>query len=88
MALDKILLFQYGKILLASVSLSELTNMRTKDYPYVTNLAKDLDQCLSGTSCQGVQDLVGSLGGSNPSGRHIYTARPRTFYRVFSMVDH
>ena len=62
LALDKIMQFQYGKILLASVSLSELQNMVNKDFPYFTNFAEDLDQCVYGTSCQGVQDLVQSLG--------------------------
>ena len=62
LALDKIFHFQLGKILLASASPSELKAMLAKDWPYFTHYSKDIDKCLRGDSCQGVGNLVQTLG--------------------------
>ena len=62
MALHKIFHFQLGKIRLASASPSELKAMLAKDWPYFTHYSNDIDQCLKGSSCKGVTDLVQTLG--------------------------
>ena len=62
LALDKKLNFQLGKILLAISSKLELDSMIAKDWPYFTNYTEEIDQCLSGANCQGVRDLVQTLG--------------------------
>ena len=67
LALDSILHFQYGKILLATSSPSQLKAMLAKDWPYFTPYAKQFDQCLSGVSCQRVIDLIKTIGVSEVS---------------------
>ena len=62
LALDKIFHFQHGKILLATVSSSELKDMMSKDWPYFSQYSQEIDLCFNNTSCQGVSDLVKSLG--------------------------
>ena len=62
LALDNIFYFQFGKILMATVSSSELQTMLAKDWPYFSHYSQEIDQCLNNTSCQGVSDLVKSLG--------------------------
>ena len=62
LALDKIFHFQLVKILLATTSLSQLQTMMSKEWPYFTNYSQEIDQCLGGTSCQGVMDIVKTLG--------------------------
>ena len=62
LALDVIFHFQVGKILLATASTLELKAMMAKDWPYFTPYSKETDQCLNGDSCQGVRDLVQTLG--------------------------
>ena len=66
-ALDQIFLFKYGKILLALSSPSELESMLAKGRPYFSHFSQEIDHCLSGASCQGVMDLVQTLGKPNPS---------------------
>ena len=61
-ALDKVIRFQYGKILLALASFSELENMISMELPYFTNFTQDIDLCLSSANCQGIIDIVQSLG--------------------------
>ena len=63
--LDKIFNFQLGKILLAISSLSQLEDMVTKDLPYITKYLEEIEKCLAGKSCQGVSELVQSLGKLN-----------------------
>ena len=62
LALDKIFHFQLGKILLATTSLSQLQTMMTKEWPYFINYSQEIDQCLWGPSCQGVMNIVKTLG--------------------------
>ena len=62
LALDKIFHFQLGRILLATASRSQLQAMTAKDWPYFNHFSKEVDQCLSSASCQGVVDLVQTLG--------------------------
>ena len=57
LSLDKIFHFQYGKILLALTSLSEVEAMMAKDWPYFTSFSGDIDQCLSGVTCSLLQSL-------------------------------
>ena len=61
-ALNKILHLKYGKILLAMSSPLELESMIAKDWPYFIDYSKEIEKCLSSESCQGVRDLVHSLG--------------------------
>ena len=65
--LDQKFHFQLGKILLATVSRSELQTMMTKDWPYFTHYSQEIDQCLNNDSCHEVMDLVQSLGKHYPS---------------------
>ena len=62
LSLKRIFDFEYGKILLATSSLSELKGMLAKNWPYFTNYSKEIDQCLTQISCQGVTDLIQTLG--------------------------
>ena len=62
LALDSIFNLQFGKILLATSSPLQLEAMIAKDWPYFSHYAKEINQCLSGTSCQGVTDIVNTLG--------------------------
>ena len=62
LALDKIFHFQLGKILLATVSLPDIEAMMAKDWPYFSHYSQEIDQCLNNASCQGVRDLVQTLG--------------------------
>ena len=62
LALDKIFHFQLGKILLATVSPSDIETMLAKDWPYFSHYSQEIDQCLNNASCQGVKDLVQTLG--------------------------
>ena len=65
MALDQILHFQLGNILLATASPSELQAMIAKDLPYFTHFSNEIDECLSGASCQGIKNLVQTIGKMN-----------------------
>ena len=62
LALDKIFDFHLGKILLAVSSLTELKSMMAKDWPYFSHYSQEIDMCLNGASCQGIMDLVKTLG--------------------------
>ena len=62
LALDQIFHFQLGKILLATVSPSDIEDMLAKDWPYFSHYSQEIDQCLNNASCQGVGDLVQPLG--------------------------
>ena len=61
-ALDKIFHFQHGKILLATASQSDIEAMMTKDWPYFTHYSQEIEECFNNASCQGVRDLVQTLG--------------------------
>ena len=61
-ALDKIFHFQFGKILLATASSSDLEAMLAKDWPFFTNFSQEIEECLNRTSCQGVAGLIQLLG--------------------------
>jgi hypothetical protein len=61
-ALDKIFHFQLGKILLATSTLEELKSMVARKWPFFTPYTQEVEQCLNGASCQGVRDLVQTLG--------------------------
>ena len=69
-ALDKIFHFQLGKILLATVSSSDLKTMMSNDWPYFSLYAQEIDQCLNNASCQGVIDLIHTLG-------KYYSSKPK-----------
>ena len=62
LALDKIFHFQLGKILLATISQEKLKGMMAKGWPYFSHYSEDMDQCLYNASCQGIRDLVQTLG--------------------------
>ena len=60
--LDKIFQFHLGKIHLATASSSQLQNMMSKDWPYFTHYSHHIDQCFNNNSCQGIRDIIKSLG--------------------------
>ena len=62
MDLDKIMEFKFGKILLALSSPPQLEAIRAKNWPYLSHYSKEINHCLSGDSCQGVSDIVQTLG--------------------------
>ena len=66
-ALDKIFKLQFGKILLATtINWARphllLEPMLAGDFPYVEAYKHEVEQCLGGVDCQGVEDLVQTLG--------------------------
>ena len=61
-SLNRTFNFEYGKILMALSSPSELQAMMDKNSPYFTNFSKDIHLCLSGDSCHGLMDSIKSLG--------------------------
>ena len=65
--LDKIFHFQLGKILLATASPSEIEAMIAEDWPYFTSHSQQIDECLNGASCQGIKNLVQTLGKTSHS---------------------
>ena len=74
LVLDKIFHFQLGKILLATVSSSDIEAMMAKDWPYFSHFTEEIKKCLNHSSCNGVRDLVKSLGKHNSSSvRHCYS---------------
>ena len=62
LALEDKLHLQYGKVLLATASLSQLQSMLAKGWPYFTSYFEDIDKCLNGSDCQGVVDHLLTLG--------------------------
>ena len=62
LAMDKVLHFELGKILLATSTYAELQSMMDKDWPHVQQYSKEIEECFSGASCQGVRDIVQTLG--------------------------
>ena len=60
--LDKLFHFQLGKILLAISTKFQLKAMKDKDWPYFSQYSQEMDQCLSGETCQGTMDIVQGLG--------------------------
>ena len=61
-ALNRIFNFQFGKILLATASPPELQMMMAKDRPYISAYIEEIQQCLQKDSCQGVLDIINTLG--------------------------
>ena len=62
LALDKVFNFQLGKIILATASFPQLENMFARGLPYLSPYSQEIQQCLSGASCQGVSHLIHTLG--------------------------
>ena len=62
LALDKILHFQFGRILLTTASPLQLEIMVDKNLPWVTMYSKDIDECLTGSICLGIMDLLHTSG--------------------------
>ena len=56
--LDDIFNLQYGKILLATSSPSQLDAMIAKDWPYFSHYSQEINECLGGGSCQGITDIM------------------------------
>ena len=57
-ALDQVFDLQYGKILMALSSTSQLQDMMSKSWPYFHNFScQEMDQCLSGLNCEIVQKI-------------------------------
>ena len=53
---------ELGKILLAVSSLSQIEDMFIQDLPFLLPHMEDIQQCLGGHDCNGVQHLIKSLG--------------------------
>ena len=66
LVLEKSLNLQYGKILLATSSPSQLEDLIAKDVPYFSVYTSQVKDCLHEDSCQGVENLVTSLGNNLP----------------------
>ena len=62
LALDNILKFQHGNILLALSSAAEIESLKAKDFPFFAHHSQELDQCLSDVTCNPVKNL--GLGGT------------------------
>jgi hypothetical protein len=60
--LNKTFNFHHGQILVALSSPSELEAMLARDLPYLTPYTQQIMECVRGTSCQGVTDLIENLG--------------------------
>ena len=61
--LDDIFHLQYGKILLASSSPSQLAAILAKDWPYFSHNSQEINECLGGASCQGITDIMHQIRG-------------------------
>ena len=62
LALDRRLKLNVGKILLAASSSSQLGAMFDQDLPYLEPFAKETEECIKDGKCEGVTELVKSLG--------------------------
>ena len=62
LALYRRLKLSVGKIILAASSSSQLSAMLDQDLPYLEPFAKEAEECIKDSNCQGVTDLVKSLG--------------------------
>ena len=60
--LDKKFHFQYGKILTAILSSSEIQTMMAQDWPYFIQHQQYIDKCLNGSNCQRSLDTMKDLG--------------------------
>ena len=63
LAMDKHFRFQYGKILLATSTNTQLKEMLEKDWPFFDDFRTELVGCLNGTNCERIEDLIETLGG-------------------------
>ena len=61
-AANKIFQLEYGKILLAISSSSQLEEMVDKGLPYLANYTEAARSCFNGSSCNGVRGVVDTLG--------------------------
>jgi hypothetical protein len=64
--LNKTFNFHHGRILVALSSPSELEALLARDLPYLTPYRQQIEECIRGTSCQGVSDLLQDLGNISP----------------------
>ena len=64
---------QYGKLLLATSTKSQLQNVIDNDWPFFTNYTHLVKMCLQGYECSNIQDIIKKIGNllSNSSS-HIY----------------
>ena len=62
LALDKVIHFEFGKLILATSSPEQVMNMLDNDRPYFSHFLKDIDQCFKNASCQRINDQLKSLG--------------------------
>ena len=53
---------QYGNILLATSTKSQLQALRNIDVPFFTNNTDLVKACLSDSKCDRLQDIIGDLG--------------------------
>ena len=60
--LNKTFNFQHGRILMALSSPWELDGMMAQDLPYLTPYKQQVEECVSGSSCQGLNELINDLG--------------------------
>ena len=62
LVIEKQFNMQYGKVLLALSTKSELQTMLDNQMPFLTSYAQPLRSCLNGTDCRPLQDVIQTLG--------------------------
>ena len=62
LALERKYDLQYGKFLLALSSKGELEDMVKKGWPFFAEYSQELELCLNGTTCRGLDDIIARLG--------------------------
>ena len=60
--MEKQFRFQYGKILVATATRTQLKDMLVKNWPFFDNFRTDLVECLTGINCERVESLIDTLG--------------------------
>ena len=62
LAIDKHFRFEYGKILVATATRTQLKDMLVENWPFFDNFRTELVGCLNGINCERVEDLINTLG--------------------------
>ena len=86
LALYNIFHFQLGNILLAIKTSDEIKDMLDKDWPYFSHHREKIEQCLNGHNCQGVTDIVNSLGKTHSFANTYITTRNSGHYVHFILA--
>ena len=60
--LDEIMKLSFGKVLLAVSPPSKLQTMLVEELPYIASFSTKLNECFSSSSCDGIQDVINTIG--------------------------